>query len=278
MKPSPRALAILLSAGILASVVPATASVVFDDFESYGLGTFPSPTWSDVATVDPTVLPITPIPSATVVSTTDAFGNPTQAVAFVPALGAAGGIFRSVPVSTQYGFGVDIRIDEFAANPANPTSDWAAQMGFVQNGLNYSFTPQIGIYASSLAQDWRLFAIGTNFGLDLPLGVPIVLGTWYRVDLDFNANTAIAHSVVTDILSGIVLVDRFDLVGDGVNDWTTGGVPLDSITIFDGELSATTPNLAVFDNLGTAATAPEPATILLLAFGLAGASVTLRKH
>lgn len=277
MKATSRALFLLLLSGLLAFAIPANATVVFDDFESYILGAFPSPTWSDVGAVDP-VAPITPIPSATVVSTTDAFGNSTQAVAFVDALGAAGGIYRSVPVSTNYSFGVDIRVDEFAANAQSPASDWAAQMGFVQNVSSFSFAPQVGIYASSLTQDWRLFAIGgTTLGVDLTLGIPVNLGQWYRVDIDFNALSGLTHSIIRDILTGTVLVDRFDVLSDGVDDWTTDGVPLDAISIFDGELTGTTPNLAVFDNLGTAATAPEPASLLLLASGLLVVSLARRK-
>jgi hypothetical protein len=59
----------------------------------------------------------------------------------------------SVVDIVDYSFGVDIRVDQFADNPQTSASDWAAQMGFVQNGFNYSFTPQVGIYASSLTQD-----------------------------------------------------------------------------------------------------------------------------
>ncbi len=277
MKAASRALCLLSLSGLLTFAIPANATVVFDDFESYALGTFPSPTWSDVGAVDP-VAPITPIPSATVVSTTDAFGSSTQAVAFVDALGAAGGIYRSVPVSTNYSFGVDIRVDQFAQNAQGPASDWAAQMGFVQNGSSFSFAPQVGIYASSQTQDWRLFAFGgTSLGVDLTLGIPVNLGQWYRVDIDFNALSGLTHSVIRDILTGTVLVDRFDVLSDGVNDWTTDGVPLDAISIFDGELTGTTPNLAVFDNLGTAATTPEPASVLLLASGLLAISLARRK-
>jgi hypothetical protein len=54
-------------------------------------------------------------------------------------------------------------------------------------------------------------------------------------------------------------------------------VPLDAITIFDGELTGTTPNLAVFDNLGTAATAPEPTSLLLLACGFLVTSLARRQ-
>lgn len=276
MKVSSRALVFVLALGFLAFVVPANASIVFDDFESYSLGAFPSPTWSDVGGVDP-VPPITPIPSAIVVSTTDAFGSSTQAVAFVDALGAAGGIYRSVPVSANYAFGVDIRVDDFADNPQSSTSDWAAQMGFVQNGSSFSFAPQVGIYASSLTQDWRLFAIGgATLGFDLDLGVPVNVGQWYRIDLDFNAVTGLAHSVIRDIFTNTVLQDRFDFISDGTNDWTTDGAPLDAITIFDGELTGTTPNRAVFDNLGTAAT-PEPGSLLFLAGGLLAVSLARRK-
>jgi hypothetical protein len=151
-------------------------------------------------------------------------------------------------------------------------------MGFVQNGANYSFTPQVGIYASSLTRDWRLFAYGgTSLAVDLPLGIPVNLGQWYRVDIDFDALTGLTHSIIHDILTGTLLVDRFDVLSDGVDDWTTDGVPLDAIAIFDGELTGTTPNLAVFDNLGTEATTPEPTSLMLLASGLLAVSLAGRK-
>jgi hypothetical protein len=87
----------------------------------------------------------------------------------------------------------------------------------------------------------------------------------------------LTHSIIRDILTGTVLVDRFDVLSDGVDDWTTDGVPLDAISIFDGELTGTTPNRAIFDNLGTAATTPEPTSLLLLASGCVAVSLARRK-
>jgi len=48
---------------------------IIDNFESYGLGLLPSPTWLDAGAVLP-IGRIPPFPSAYVISTLDAFGNP----------------------------------------------------------------------------------------------------------------------------------------------------------------------------------------------------------
>jgi hypothetical protein len=63
---------------------PAAAAPVgiADNFEGNAAGSFPAG-WSDIGLVSPGT---TPNPSVVVVSTTDAFGNPTKALAPVPAI------------------------------------------------------------------------------------------------------------------------------------------------------------------------------------------------
>src|SRR3954468_2289559 len=70
-----------------------------ETFEGDAVGSFPAG-WSDVALVDPDST--APKPSALVVSTIDAFGNPTNALAPVAAIGSNQGIYRAISPSTFY--------------------------------------------------------------------------------------------------------------------------------------------------------------------------------
>src|SRR3954449_10639933 len=68
-----------------------------ETFEGDAVGSFPAG-WSDVALVD--LDSTAPKPSALVVSTTDTFGNPTNALAPVAAIGSNQGIYRAISPST----------------------------------------------------------------------------------------------------------------------------------------------------------------------------------
>lgn len=254
----------MIALGLLAAS-PARATGISDDFEGYAPGTFPG-AWQDVADVA-TTLPLPPPVSGTVVDTTDAFGNATRAFAPVDALASSSGIYQQVTVGNFYRLSVDIRVDQFADQPAASVTDWAMQMGFAELG-DFALTPQVGIYASSLTESWRLYHATNGFD-DLELGVPVALGTWYNVLLELDATTGITHSVITDILTGTTLVDR----SDQLSDWI--GSNFDTIALFDGELSSanTIANLAVIDNVNVRSTVAEPATglLALAAVGIWGA-------
>jgi PEP-CTERM motif len=259
---------------VLFALAGASASTISDNFESYALGTFPSPTWLDVGTVEPSLG--TPIPSATVVATTDAFGHPTQALATANALANSRGIYATVPISNYYTLAADIRVDQYSDHPTDTTVDWAMQLTFANAGvINFCCTPQAGIYASSLTEGWRLFVIGGP-GADIDLGVPANIGTWYKVQLTFDVSTATFHSVIVNDATGMVLVNRFDTVL-GLNASNT---QYNSIAFFGGEGSAadTLPNLAVVDNVNISATTPEPSTLLLIGSGLSLLATRLRKR
>jgi hypothetical protein len=250
----------------LCSVAIASATGISDNFESYAPGVFPSPPWLDVATVLPG--PGQPSPSAFVTDTTDAFGNPTQALGLLDAVSLGRGIYFPVPVSATYSLASDIRVDRYSDKPGGPAQDWAMQLTFADAGLdNFAFTPQAGIYASSLTGTWRLFLIGGP-GLDQDLGIPATIGTWYRVQLDFDVNTSTFRSQISDILTGNVLVDKLTTVAG----LTPADTPYNSIAFFGGETTPgdTVADQAVVDNINISATGvvPEPPSIALTAAGI----------
>jgi hypothetical protein len=260
---------VVLALGLLL-VTPAFATGISDNFESYALGTFPSPPWSDVGDGQ-----IQTLPSAFVVATTDAFGNPTQALALRDEVAPSRGIYAPVNISSAYSLTADVRVDRYSDHPDFPQSDWAMELGFVQLGGDFAGAISSGIYASSLTGDWRIFVVGQNTSFDIDLGQAADIGTWYTVHFDFDATTLTYHSVIIDTLTGNTLVDRFDNVAGLTDD----DVKYDSIAFFGGEVSdnTTVADLAVVDNINITAT-PEPTTLLLLFSGLAGLFMLTRRR
>ncbi len=260
---------LLGTAALVLSVSSAGASAVVDDFQSYALGSFPSPTWSDVGAVSNNGQTL---PTARVVSTSNAFGTATQALAINDQLGSSRGIYAATDVGRFYSLAADIRVDRYSANAQSTTQDWAMQLTFAHSGVSsFDGTPQAGIYASSLTQGWRLFLIGEqSLFADIDLGLAAAVGTWYRVSLEADALTGAFHTQIFDVLSGTVMLnDQRTLSG-----WTPSEANWNSIAFFGGDLSGTTANQAVVDNvnISSSGTVPEPgsaglALAALLALG-----------
>ncbi len=255
----------LVSAGLgVASISASAGAQVIDNFQSYNLGFLPSPLWHDVGTVLPNGR-IPPIPSAYVISTTDAHGNLTQAVTTTGALATSKGIWASVPVSNFYSLFADVRVDRYSDAPSSTTADWAMQLSFGQNGVyNWASTPQVGLYASSLTQEWRLYAATNSVGFDISLGVAANVGTWYTVSQTFDGTNGVFHSQIWNATSGTQLLDTFNTL----TGWNPADSNFDAFAFFGGDLSAgdTYGNIGVVDNVNVSGvTTPEPATLALLA-------------
>jgi hypothetical protein len=261
-------------ATVLLALAGASASTISDNFESYAVGTFPSPTWLDAGALFAD--PRTPIPSATVIATTDAFGHPTQALQIANAVSNSRGIYAPVPINTFYTLAADIRVDQYSDHPQGTAADWAMQLTFANDTTtNFCCSPQAGIYASSLTGGWRLFVQGGVFA-DLDLGVPATIGNWYTVQLTLDVNTATFHSVIVDEATGITLVNRFDTV-PGLN---LSNTQYNSIAFFGGEVSTddTIADVGTVDNVNISSSpSPEPSTFLLIGTGLSLLATRLRK-
>jgi len=264
-------------AALLASLATPAQAQVIDDFESYVLGTLPSPTWLDAGLVLPTGN-IPSFPSGYIINTLDAHGNATKAVTTVADLATSKGIYASVPLSNHYNLHADVRIDRYSDHPQSPTGDWAMQLTFGQNGAdNWAYTPQAGIYASSLGQDWRLYVATLNVGLDIPLGLAAEVGRWYTVQQDLDVSSGLFHSMIWDASSGDLLLDQFNLIAG----WVPSDAQFDAFAFFGGDLSTdnTLGNIGVIDNVNiVAVTTPEPGTLLLVAGGLIPLVRTLRRR
>jgi hypothetical protein len=265
---------IVLALAIVAAHGTANATGIVDNFESYGLGTFPGPPWLDAGALDPQP-PAATLPSAMVVATTDAFGNPTNALAVRDEVSLLSGVYYPVPVSSSYSLAADIRVDRFNNNPTYPATDFAMQLTFAQLSSNLYTAPQVGIYASTFTETWRLFLIPSDGGIgaDIDLGLGITQGLWYRVQLDFDSIAGGWHARIADAGTGTTLVNQTGTF----SDWTSASGLFDGVAFIEGEGSPDTTigNLALVDNINVTAT-PEPASTGLLLASSIGIAIVRR--
>jgi hypothetical protein len=250
-------------AALCALVASATAraDLFADNFESYAAGTFPTPNWVDTATVAPFSTVAPPNPSCAVGLTTDAFGMPTQALHLDGSwVGAASGVYRAVSPGTQYSLSMDVRTDAFATDAQSDPSDWPWMLGVSK----YSAAEQPGgwnslmMYGTDLSHDFRAYAIRADASEeDFPLGLSIVAGVWYRVQIDVDSSIGVIRNRVWDSATSALLLDTTLTA----STWLPADGMFDSVTINQGELSALTSADAWVDNVSISVI-PEPSTML----------------
>lgn len=223
------------------------AIILEDDFEGYTPDALPGGPWVDVTTrIDnPTV----PSPSATVINTTDPFGNPTQALQTVDAIGTSSGILSEFTPVRSSMLSADLRIDQFTDVRRGAT--WSAAVGFLQDSLvdDLNSGPQAVIYASIGAPTFRVFVLndGNAFDFEIP-GSTVELGTWVSVELSLDSLAGTLDASVTDPLSGQVLGQ----VSRTFGSWSIADAQFDAVSFFDGEYNASGGSqggLATLDNV-----------------------------
>jgi hypothetical protein len=137
------------------------------------------------------------------------------------------------------------------------------QLTFAQLSGNLYLAPQVGIHASTFTETWRAFLIPSDAipGADIDLGLSVLVGSWYRLRLDFDAIAGQWHAQIADAAPGTSLVDATDtFIG-----WTATSGLFDGVAFIEGEgtVGTTVGNLALVDNINVTAI-PEPATTGLL--------------
>lgn len=246
---------------------PAGAGTYADDFEAYAPGAFPAANWIDTGTVAPFGTLPPPNPSCTVGVTNDAFGQPTRALHLDGSwVGSASGIYRSVTPGAAYTLSMDVRTDAFADGATDNPSDWPWMIGLSR----YDAAEQAGgwhslqMYGTDMSHDFRAYAINDAGQEDFPLGATIAAGVWYRVQLDIDANAGSIHSRIWNIATSTLLLDATV----NATGWLPSDNVFDTVTINQGELSATTSADVWVDNVSIVRV-PEPAAVgLLVGLGL----------
>jgi PEP-CTERM motif len=273
-----------LSGALLCALLGAAgqASAVTETFQSFAPGSFPAPVWQDFANFFPPPPNYVPpvLPSMTVVQTTDAFGNSTQVAQSVDAPAGAGtGLWTHQVSSTALmSISADVRTLRFAnTDPATPKPYLDVSTSINLWTANQASAPFISLYTSSATHGWRL-----GYGGDAPfanpdiddydLGASAQLGVWYHASLELDRQAGSFHARVTDIASGVVVVDRLIFK----SNWTPGLDNFNAVFVGTAEASASLPlqpgaptisNIAQFDNINYAAV-PEPQALVLMLLGL----------
>lgn len=242
---------VLSTVCLLACTAAASAqSIGSDDFEGGIIGSLPLCPWLDAGLIDPT-LPNPPSPSAVILATAGAGGRPTQSLHIVDSIAPSQGIYALVPVSSVYSVGADVRIERFSNNSRSATQDWPMQIGVgkLDGATDLAYTPQVGIYAASLTQGWRLYAVGAGYvaTADVDLRIPAELDVWYRVQVDLTAATGEVRSRIWNLDTKTLLTDRVDVIPG----WSPSDGIFDRLMVIDGETTpeTTIANLATVDNV-----------------------------
>jgi len=222
---------------------------IADNFEGYLVGGLPGGNWQDAtAFIDE---PTHTGDSISVIQTTDAFGNATQAVQINDHIGTSGGLMSRVDHADIQRFEIDVRLDQ-RGNGSSP--NWMSAVGFFQetDQTDFNWSPQAMVYASPNGR-FRLF-VQNNDGRgsgsrDFALGsASWSLDAWVRISLEADTLNGVFDVQITDIATGIVLTD----VSRTYAGWNTEFGQYDLVSANDGEYggnAGTIGNMSTYDNV-----------------------------
>ena len=257
--------------GIVALSVCAAMAIggLSDDFESYVIGGLPGGAWQDAT--DFINFPTHPGDSVSVIQTSDAFGNLTNAVQISDHVGTSGGLISQVEHTSVQRFEIDVRLDQ-QGNGSAP--NWMSAVGFFQDTdqSDFNWSPQAVVYASNNGR-FRLFVQnadgrgGTSRDFGMGLGA-WSLDTWYRVTLEVDSENGVFDASVIEIATGEELSSTHRVY----TGWNSEFGQFDLVSVNDGEYGSnpgTRGNMSTYDN---ASYTPAPGALGVLAIGGLGAT------
>ena len=226
---------------------------IFEDFEQYKVGSFPSDNWKDIREIS---IPATvPDPSSKIILTKGPDGKETNAIQYADKVSTSGGIFREVGKSDYYKFSADIRIDRWSNSSKAFFTDWAWAMGVLSlpDKIDFNGGAQITFVAQPVAENWVLYALRSDvksyndfFNIEFPGKVK--LGTWYHIEFSLDNKTGLVFTKVTDLSTGNVDLEEHTQIpnwnAEKSGNYTHFGT-------WDGEYrtDATIGNLTTIDNI-----------------------------
>jgi len=229
-------------AALLASNARAGSVQLTDDLETLTPGPLPQGIWEDMST---RVAGHASVPTSDVISTTDAFGQPTLAIQTRPIFGLSTGFHTAAQFADVHDLTADVRIDTFGN-----AQSWPTCVGFTMDdgSSDINDSPQCLIYPWHDGS-WRFFVHEPNGGVYI-IGAPrIALENWYTVNLRVDTTTGDISLLISDTATGQAL---------GGGNVTVAGFTsnYDRLSFFDGELpnTGTTSAQATVDNIRYVAT------------------------
>lgn len=235
-------IACVIGSAIVASTLH--AQTITDDFEIYQPGSFPGGQWHDI--FDRTVGSPAQASTMSIIETTDAQGNPTQAVQ-TNQEGGTNGLYQDISAdSSIQQLSIDVRVDSM--HTAN--AGWPVGVGYSRYSGegDVNANPHAVIYAWT-GRVWNLF-IAPGEGrpaVDLRINGPrFTVGDWYTLSLIVDVETGLFEAKVFDADSGALL----NSVSHTFNQWDSATDGFNSITVFDGgDVNSILQGQSTIDNL-----------------------------
>jgi len=224
------------------AAAPMLSADLTDDLESLTPGPLPQGIWEDMST---RVAGHTSPNTADVVSTTDAFGNPTTAIQTRPIFGRSTGFHTAAQLADVHDLTADVRVDTFGDGQS-----WATCVGLTMDdgSSDINDSPQCLVYPWHDGT-WHFFVTEPDGGDSLILAPPIVLGHWYTINLRVDTTTGDINLLISDTATGLPL-------GGGASNIAGFTSNYDRLSFFDGEFvgTGTTSAQATIDNIRYVAT------------------------